>query len=640
MTTHRRNFLKNLSAGPFFMVAGNSGLAETVPGVTPGKGMTRREVTWPSFYTHRILKTDILVAGGGLAGVCAAIAAARNGANVILVQNRSRLGGNSSSEIRMHALGANSPQQLRNWRETGIIEELKLTDSASNLQRSFEMWDLLLYDKVVSEKNISLMLDTFVVDATVENELLKSVEAISPLVEERYTISARFFLDCTGDAGLAVAAGAQLMRGRESQSRFGESLAPVSADLKTMGNTLLFFSRKHEHPMPFRPPAWCRTFAEKDFTFRPIHSWEYGYWWVEWGGELDTIKDNQKIRHELMRITLGVWDYIKNSGAFPTSREWALEWVGMLPGKRESRRIIGDHVLIQQNLEQCEEFPDRVAYGGWPIDDHPPGGIDRTDIEPTRYVNFNKPYHVPLRSLYSINRSNLLMAGRNISASHVAFASTRVMATCATLGQAAGTAAAFCLRSKSLPREVVRDASRLRQLQQWLLKDDQSMIGFRNEDGADLAKSAKVKGSGETIDGKASNLLDGVTRNILDGQTHQWQAPLGESKPWVELTWPEPVQIGAVQITFDSGLNRLLYITGQDHEYRSQIRGAQPETVAEYEVEGWIDNSWKLIAANRNNFLRLVRHTFQPVFTTRLRCKILRTNGDRLARIFEIRCYA
>jgi hypothetical protein len=214
------------------------------------------------------------------------------------------------------------------------------------------------------------------------------------------------------------------------------------------------------------------------------------------------------------------------------------------------------------------------------------------------------------------------------------------MATCATLGQAAGAAAAFCLAGNCLPREVALDAGRMRQFQQILLRDDQSMIGVLNEDGADLAKKATVKASAETAAGKAVNLLDGVNRDIPDGQIHQWQAPMGDAKPWVELSWPEPVRIGTLQLTFDSGLGRLLYLTGQDSEYQSQIRDAQPETVAEYEVEAWIDNRWWLIAARRQNFLRLVRHTFQPVLTDRLRFKILRTNGDNLARVFEIRCYA
>ncbi|MCK4826065.1 FAD-dependent oxidoreductase, partial [bacterium] len=368
----RRDFLKGISIGSVAMLTG----------LDPVLGQTKSRQLLPNqegeeVYTSKKKQTDVVVAGGGLAGVCAAIAAARNGVSVILVQNRSRLGGNSSSEIRMHPLGANNPKQLRIWRETGIIEELKLADSATNLQRSFEMWDLLLYNKIVSEENITLLLDTAIVDAKVKNGKIAMVKAICPLLEETYEISARYFIDCTGDAILASLASAKYMRGREGKDVFGESLAPDISDLKTMGNSILFFSKKHNRLMPFTAPDWARKFSKEDFKYRPINSWEYGYWWIEWGGELDTIKDNRKIRYELLRILLGVWDYIKNSGDYPDSANWALDWVGMIPGKRESRRIIGDHIMIQQEMESAELYADRVAYGGWPMDDHPPGGIDR-----------------------------------------------------------------------------------------------------------------------------------------------------------------------------------------------------------------------------------------------------------------------
>ena len=194
-----------------------------------------------------------------------------------------------------------------------------------------------------------------------------------------------------GLMALAALAGARCMRGREARDQYGESLAPEAADQKTMGNSLLFQARKHDTPMPFRPPTWARKFTEEDFKHRSIRSWEYGYWWIEWGGELDTIKDNRRIRHELLRILMGVWDYIKNSGQHPESEHWALEWVGMLPGKRESRRIVGEHVMVQRELEAAELYPDRVAYGGWPMDDHPPGGMDARDQPPCQQIHFKQP---------------------------------------------------------------------------------------------------------------------------------------------------------------------------------------------------------------------------------------------------------
>jgi len=588
----------------------------------------------------QILKTDVLVAGGGLAGVCAALAAARNGASVILVQDRSRLGGNSSSEIRMHVCGANHTQKLQRWRETGIIEELRLTNAATNPQRAFEVWDLILYDRVISEKNMHLLLDTAVVDAAVAGDRLVSVNAISPLLEAEYKIEAQFFIDCTGDGVVGARSGAEFMRGREGCDVYGESLAPEQSDLKTMGNSILFTSRKQNQPMPFQPPKWIRPFTETDFKHRPIRSWEFGYWWIEWGGELDTIRDHRKIRHELLRIALGVWDYIKNSGNFPEAANWALEWLGMIPGKRESRRLAGEHVLIQPEMETAVVYPDRVTYGGWPMDDHPPGGIDRHDLEPCQQIRFEQPYHIPLRSLFSRNRVNLLMAGRNISASHVAFSSTRVMATCAAIGQAAGTAAAFCAQKGMLPRQLVQTPTVLAQFQQMLLKDDQALLGFKNEDPADLARQAQVTASGEIESGPAGSVIDGVNRDIGDGRSHQWQAEMTHPAPWLDLTWDAVQTIRLIQLTFDSGLNRKLFMTGEQVHYRDQIFAPQPETVADYEIQAEIDGQWQSIISVQGNYLRLARHEIAPVKTRRIRLTLKRTHGDALGRVFEVRCYS
>jgi hypothetical protein len=581
----------------------------------------------------------VLVAGGGLAGVCAALAAARNGASVILVQDRSRLGGNSSSEIRMHVCGANHTKELSLWRETGIIEELKLTESAVNRQRSFEIWDLILYDKVVSEPNITLLLDTAIVDAEVADGKIVRVTAASPMLAERYPIEARHFIDCTGDAALAAVAGARCMRGREARDRHGESLAPETADLKTMGNSLLFQARMHGTPMLFRPPAWARKFTKEDFKHRPIRSWEYGYWWIEWGGELDTIKDNRRIRHELLRILMGVWDHIKNSGQYPESENWALEWVGMLPGKRESRRIIGNHVMVQKELENAELFPDRVAYGGWPMDDHPPGGMDSRDLPPCEQIHFKQPYSVPLRSLYSADLANLFMAGRNLSASHVALTSTRVMATCATLGQAVGTAAAFCTHRNVQPKEVTDLPALMVKLQQLLLRNDQSLLGIANEDPDDLARTARVTCSHQTGAGAAEQVIDGWNRDIGDGKTHQWQAAMADGEPWLRLDWDQPKTICQVQLVFDSALHRRLFLSGENGAYNAQTRGPQPETVADYALEILVNGEWREVARNTDNPLRRVLHTFEPVSVSALRLRAFKTQGDPLARVFEVRCY-
>ncbi|GIU76872.1 MAG: hypothetical protein KatS3mg005_0110 [Bryobacteraceae bacterium] len=581
------------------------------------------------------LETDVVVAGGGLAGVCAAIAAARHGARVVLLQDRSRLGGNSSSEVKMHVVGANCHKGRPGWREGGIIEELRLEDAVRNPQRSWEMWDLLLYDKVISEPNITLLLETALFRAEVREGRIQSVHARCDKTEHLYRIRAPLFVDATGDSRLALEAGAEYRTGREARSEFGESLAPEKADGETLGSSILFTSRDYGRPMPFTPPAWARKVTRDHLRFRKITSWEYGYWWVEWGGQLDTIRDNERIRFELLSIALGVWDYIKNSGDHPSSETWALDWIGMMTGKRGSRRVVGDHILTQHDLMRGT-FDDAVAIGGWPMDDHPPGGFDRPDLPPNTNLRPPEVYGIPLRSLYSRNIANLMMAGRNISATHAAFTSTRVMATCACIGQAVGTAAALCLRENITPRELAREGSRVRRLQQILLRDDQTLRGVRNEDEQDLARRATVIASSEESHAPASNVIDGWVRDIPGKEIHQWQGRMQEGGAWIELRWPQPVRISEVQLTFDTGFQRELTLSSSESANKGIIRAPQPETVRDYVLEA----GGKQIARVQGNYQRLRRHRFEPIETDRLRLRVTATNGSDLARVFEIRCYA
>jgi hypothetical protein len=263
--------------------------------------------------------------------------------------------------------------------------------------------------------------------------------------------------------------------------------------------------------------------------------------------------------------------------------------------------------------------------------------MDCTGEQPSRSIKLNQPYSIPLRCLYSRNINNLFMAGRNISASHVAFSSSRVMATCAALGQAAGTAAALCVQKKCLPRELV---DRAEELQQCLLRDDQSLLGIVNKDKDDLAKRATVIASRSTAVGPAEAVIDGWNRNIGDGLSHQWQCKMADGEAWIELSWSGAQPIRQIQLTFDTGLHRKLYLTGQDNEYAQQIRAPQPETVADYAISGYRDDHWFSIAQNKDNVLRMVRHTFPPQTVSKIKIVVHRTHGDELARIFEIRLYS
>ncbi|MBL8177077.1 MAG: FAD-dependent oxidoreductase [Bryobacterales bacterium] len=587
------------------------------------------------------LDTDVLVAGGGLSGVCAAISAARHGAKVVLVQDRSRLGGNSSSEVKMHVVGANNHKSRPGWREGGLLEELRLDDALNNEQRCWEMWDLLLYDKVVSEPNITLLLESTLYAAATKDGQVREALVRCDKSEHIYRIKAKVFCDCTGDSRLGLECGADMTEGREARSLYNESLAPEKADKETLGSSILFTSRLYPKKVPFTPPAWARKVTKEHLKFRGTSAWEYGYWWIEWGGDRDTIRDNERIRFELLSIVMGVWDYIKNSGNHPESDHYGLDWVGMMPGKRGSRRLLGDYVLKQQDLETSVPFEDAMCIGGWPMDDHPPGGFDRSDLPPATQIKTKEVFTIPLRSLYSRNVRNLFMAGRNISATHVAFTSTRVMATCAVEGQAVGTAAAMCVKNKLLPRDLYTDKSKLRHLQQTLLRDDQTITTIRNEDPRDLARQATVKASSERDGAPPANVLTGFVRDIPKGAVHQWSAKLGSEGAWLDLEWPKAQRIGQVQLTFDSGFQRELTLTSSNGINRGITRGAQPETARDFQLlYRDAKGVWNKLEDVKGNHRRLRRFQFAAVDATGIRVHITATNGDELARIFEIRCYA
>lgn len=590
--------------------------------------------------TQTTLETDLLVAGGGLSGVCAALAAARNGARVVLVQDRSVLGGNASSEIKMHVVGADCHGGKPGTRESGIIEELRLEDAYRNPASVYSQWDLLLYEKVMLEPNIRLLLDTDLVDVEMDGDTIRAARAVRLSTEDEFVIRAKFFADCTGDGRLGAEAGADFHIGREARSEFNESLAQDVADRQTLGSSILITGRRHDAPQPFIAPSWTRRFKKEDFRLRPISSFEYGYWWFEWGGQLDTIKDNAEIRHELLRIALGVWDYIKNSGEFPESAEWGLEWVGAIPGKRESRRFHGPYRLSQNDVLEPQGFEDTVAYGGWAIDTHPPMGVDAPDEPPCVQHYFKHIFPIPLRCYHSRNIANLFFAGRNISATHIAFASTRVMATCAVGGQAVGTAAALWLDADTSDIRALSTPDKIEALQQRLLRDDAFLPGLTNNDPTDMAREAKATATSGAE--SAGLVLDGITRDLRatfgdwsSDSLHAWSSDTLPAT--LALSLPGPADLQEIHLTFDSGFERELLITpSQHHRDKSAPRGAQKAIVRHYRILA----DGKVIIEERHNYLRKRVHQLPPNLScTKLELECLSTHGADTARVFEIRCY-
>ena len=589
-----------------------------------------------SIETTHHFESDIVVAGGGMAGVCAAIAAGRHGAQVVLIQDRPVLGGNSSSEIRMTIGGASFSGRRPDARETGILEELRLVDAVRNPTHCAQLWDLVLWEYVTREENVTLLLNTSVDGASMEApDHIGAITASRPSAEEKFIVSGEIFIDCTGDGRLGAEAGADYRIGREARSEYGERSAPETADNLVLGSSILFQARDVGHPVPFIPPPYARKFSEEDLAHRGHSTLSYGFWWMEYGGELDTIKDEDRIREELYAIAMGVWDHIKNGGDHGADN-WALEWIGMLPGKRESRRFLGPHVLTQGDLQDAVSFEDSVAFGGWPIDTHPPAGIYQKG-EPCHQPMLPAMYSIPLCSLYSRNVHNLMMAGRNISATHLAFASARVMATCAVIGQAAGAAAAYCAGHEKSPVELSRNDTR--EIQQILLKDDCYIIGLRNEDSDDYALSAIASASSEATGCPAGNVVNGITRKTAGG-ANMWVSAPDEALPQrVELRFPEPVRLNQIRLTFDTELSRLLALTYYEEIVDEIIRAPQPETVRDYDLLVEHHGQWQTVAQIRGNYQRLRVHDIAPTPADALKIIVHTTNGVPDARVFEVRCY-
>jgi hypothetical protein len=452
------------------------------------------------------LTTDLVIVGGGLAGACAAITAARAGIRVILVQDRPVLGGNASSEVRLWILGATSHMGNNNrWaREGGIVDEILVENTFRNPEGNPYLVDSILLEKVTSEKNITLLLNTAVYEVAKSgpgengrSDRITSVRAFCSQNSTRYELSAPLFCDASGDGVVGFLAGAAFRMGAESRDEFGEKFAPSREYGELLGHSLYFYSKDVGRPVQFTPPA----FALRDITriprYRSFTTRDYGcrLWWLEYGGRLDTVHDTEAIKWELWRVVYGVWDHIKNSGQFPEAANLTLEWVGTIPGKRESRRFEGDTWLIQQDIVEQRAHPDAIAFGGWSIDLHPADGLF-SEKPGCNQWHAKGIYQIPYRCVYSKNIPNLFLAGRIVSASHVAFGSSRVMGTCGYVGEAVGMAAALCRRRGLLPR-ALGASGQIEELQRALLQVGHHIPGCTLRDPADLAPHARIEASSE-----------------------------------------------------------------------------------------------------------------------------------------------
>jgi hypothetical protein len=453
-----------------------------------------RRVLYPKVY-----HTDIAVVGAGPAGISAALSAARQGKKVVLITDRSILGGSCSSEIRVGPGGADYCCFNRYAKETGIMEEISnhIAYRAANAGKwRWFYFDQIYFDLVYSEPNITAIFNTYISDAETKDGRIVSLSGNCSRSETRITVEAELFIDCSGDGTPAYLSGCDFRVGAEARSEFNERFAPEKADKGTMGATLLFTSVDAGHKTIFKAPDWAIRVEDlpsakrisKSIGRMPDGSY-YGFWWVEYGGRLDMIRDDQEITEHLRKLVYGIWDYIKNSGRYPESDSQEMNWIGYLPGKRESRRIMGEYLINSEELFTQKSFPDAIGYTGWPVDVH----------EPENYLSPGDGYthhwldgiaDVPLRILIAKGIDNLLLAGRNISATRQALGSLRLISTTAVMGQAAGAAAVMALEKNVLPREIPE--KHIAELQEILLSQDQSITDRKLLLKCDAAKRAAV----------------------------------------------------------------------------------------------------------------------------------------------------
>ena len=606
---------------------------------------------------------DVIVAGGGLSGMCAAIAAARHGARTAIVQNRSVFGGNASSEIRMHILGANCHHAKPDLRETGILEEILLANKKRNPYASFSVFDTVMWEKIRHQENLTSYLNTNVDDVITDGNTIKGIICHQNTTETELTLYGKIFVDATGHGTLGVMAGAAYRTGSESRYEFNEPTAPEEPNQYTMGNSIMFTAKDRGEPVVFEKPEWAYSYSEEDLQHRPhvegitahadggeiveadetknqlpsISNVDSGYWWIELGGDReDIILEAEEIRDELYQCLYGVWDHLKNVGNHGT-QNLDLEWVGMVPGYRESRRLDGKYIITENDVRSNRIFDDAVAYGAWPMDNHVPGGLRDLHLYPSAIYNFDGCYTIPYGCYVSKNIENLMMAGRDISASKMAFSSLRVMGTCAIGGQAVGTAAAMAVNKDCTPDEIGR--SHIRELQQTLLKDDCYIPGFRNEDPSDLARNATVFSASEAEGGRAANVINGIARSVGENSNCWISKPLDEKAAVITLKLPEPKEVHELRLTFDSNLSRELMPSIIKIVRERQEKTLPDVLVKDYYVRLLHDGEMVYEKAVSDNGQRLNVHELNNVICDEVQIAVEKTYGCPNARIYEIRLY-
>lgn len=451
------------------------------------------------------LKTEILVLGGGLPGVCAAIQAARMGCGVTLIEKRLTLGGNCGPEIGVHPSDAHRfhPYMV----STGIVGELiedaafygAKTKSQDAHYNASTQWDTVM-SAALRRAGVRVLRGMYAHTPYVANNRITAVLCEDTMHYKRLLIKVSgFMIDDSGDGNVSALAGAGWRMGRESKAEYGERLAPEKADSITMGSSLVSLIRNTGAESPFYPSDMLPPFYPGyggDGPFIPEDGANLYFWFpTETGGEKNTIEDSLEIYERLRGHLESAWDRAKNVLDDGPLKNWEMVWVSPQVGKRESRRFYGDYTLTESDVENGRIFSDAVAVGGFAFDIHYPKP-EKPEYVHVQYRGIPPLYTIPYRCIYSKDIDNLFFASRLLSVSHIAHGSVRLQRTLATIGQAAGLAAAYCVKHSLSPRELYQK-HQVPALQQLLLREDATIPGIINQDPFDLARSASVSSSSE-----------------------------------------------------------------------------------------------------------------------------------------------
>lgn len=587
---------------------------------------------------------DLIVVGAGPGGIPTALAAARSGIKVALISGREVIGGNASDEGTVGLDGAGAKNY--GMHETGIANEIKRTKERFNLS-----WQGAVEKLVANEPNITTFLSELCIDCETENGIIKSIECVNNITLEKHKYSAPLFADCTGDGWLGYYAGAAYRIGREAKHEMNEEYAPLWADTYTMSGCLCgtikkvgmraFLAEDIGAPCEFELPEWATKLPEGSELHRTAKRVYTAEWWTENSNDYDDLFESEFSRDQLVCLGLGYFDWVKNSSNLKEeATNYKLSHIFLHNSKRENRRLVGDYVMNQNDFVPEKEFPDTISYCGWSLDLHHIKGMFSGKEGPF-FSNTNIGIiPVPYRCLYSKNIKNLFMASRCSSFSHIALGSTRVESTLATLGQAAGTAAAFCKKYSCLPRDIYNE--HIVELQQQLIKDDQTIFGIPNLDENDKARTATVSvtHSSEievvptvtsTVELKTdyNNVINGIIRD-LPGKSNAWYSDKGNPQSII-LTLKEPSTISMVQVT-----------TATDLAHPRYSFQAVPEfnlTAEDVTVSALVNGEWQEVGKIKGNYLRQMRFNFPEITVEAVKVTVEKSENCKAAKIFEVRVY-